>query len=287
MDAVTSETRHWLAWRLLQIVQQGIVGTLINVVEEQKCDPLRTLKGELVKSQEESRIANFLFSMGIPYEYERPYEYDVADSQHGQYRCDFYYPTIGVYHEHFALNSSGAAPINFSGYLEKTEWRRGIHLKNKTKFFETRSADFEDHTIYDKILYWLKENGLKFDETSPEAALGNIRNDDPVVAILDGYIRNRKMSRLTDNEIQRRASLGSSWLMDVLPLSDTLYRRYEEYLDTRKEVDFEDMVIEAGNLIEGQKVDTGYRFLLIDEFQDMSSSRVALRVFGLNTQSWL
>lgn len=276
MDAVSSETRHWLAWRLLQILQQGLVEIFVQVLEEQKREPLRTLKGELVKSQEELRIANFLFGMQIPYEYERPYEFDVADSKHGQYQCDFYYPTIGVYHEHFALNSQGVAPESFPGYLEKTEWRRNIHRQKGTRFFETRSADFEDHTIYDKILYWIEENGFKFEKNFREAALGNIRNDDPVVTLLDGYIKNRKMSQLTDEEIRQRAGLGSSWLMDVLPLSEYLYRRYEEYLDAREEVDFEDMVIEAGNLIEGQKIDMGYRFLLIDEFQDMSSSRVAL-----------
>ncbi|MBW6484896.1 MAG: UvrD-helicase domain-containing protein [Syntrophobacterales bacterium] len=276
MNAVSAETRHWLAWRLLQILQQGIVETLTQAMEEEKREPLRTLKGDLVKSREELRIANFLFATGIPYEYERSYEYDVADSDHGQYKCDFYYPTIGVYHEHFALDSRGAAPKDFPEYLEKTEWRRGIHRKKKTKFFETRSADFQDHTIYDKILYWLKENGFKFEKNSREVALGDIRNDDPVVILLDGYIRNRKMSQLSDEEIHQRASIGSSWLLDVLPLSEELYRRYEEYLGAREEVDFEDMVIDAGNMIEQQKYDTGYRFLLVDEFQDMSSSRVAL-----------
>ena len=41
---------------------------------------VRSLKGELVKSFEELEIANFLFSNGVNYEYERAYEYDTGNS---------------------------------------------------------------------------------------------------------------------------------------------------------------------------------------------------------------
>lgn len=57
-------------------------------------------QGEVVRSRGEMMIANWLWIHGVNYEYERPYEHDVADQSHGQYTPDFFYPDLGVYHEH-------------------------------------------------------------------------------------------------------------------------------------------------------------------------------------------
>ena len=63
----------------------------------------RTFAGEVVKSHGERLIANFLYLNGVDYVYERPYDVDVSDTTHSQYRPDFYYPGIDVWHEHWAL----------------------------------------------------------------------------------------------------------------------------------------------------------------------------------------
>ena len=66
-----------------------------------------------MKSAGERAIANWLIKAGVEFEYERPYEINVADAQHSQYRPDFFYPSTGVYHEHWALASrpGGASRI--------------------------------------------------------------------------------------------------------------------------------------------------------------------------------
>ena len=61
-------------------------------------------------------IADFLFLNGVKYEYERPYAHDVADADHSQYRPDFYYPDVDVWHEHWALDRDGNPPAEFDGY---------------------------------------------------------------------------------------------------------------------------------------------------------------------------
>jgi hypothetical protein len=66
-----------------------------------------TAMGDVVKSKEERLIANWLFYHGIRYQYERDYELDTASERHRQYRPDFYYPDVKLYHEHFALNGRG------------------------------------------------------------------------------------------------------------------------------------------------------------------------------------
>lgn len=92
-----------------------------------KTEGFRTLKGEIVRSQGERLVADWLFYNGVEYEYERPYQHDVADAEHRQYTPDFYYPTIDVYHEHWAVDEDGNPPAEFDGYAEGMEWKKHLH----------------------------------------------------------------------------------------------------------------------------------------------------------------
>ena len=93
----------------------------------------RTFAGEVVKSHGERLIANFLYLNGVDYVYERPYDVDVSDSTHSQYRPDFYYPGIDVWHEHWALGRDGKPPSKFEGYAESMAWKRQVHAQHGTR----------------------------------------------------------------------------------------------------------------------------------------------------------
>ena len=101
----------------------------------------RTIKGEKVKSYEEAEIANFLFLNSVAYEYERPYEVDLADVTHRQYQPDFYLTDYGLYVEHFGVGRDGStAPyIDRIKYAEQMEWKRQVHQDNGTTLIETYS----------------------------------------------------------------------------------------------------------------------------------------------------
>ena len=85
------------------------IWNLLNIKELEK-DGVKTIKGERVRSLEECAIANYLYVNGVEYEYERRYEHDMADEEHGQYTPDFYYPQANLYHEHYALDKYERAP---------------------------------------------------------------------------------------------------------------------------------------------------------------------------------
>lgn len=51
---------------------------------------IETLAGDKVKSYGEKEIADFLYTRGIRYMYEEPYEYEVSSNEHSQYRPDFH-----------------------------------------------------------------------------------------------------------------------------------------------------------------------------------------------------
>ncbi|MCJ7631362.1 UvrD-helicase domain-containing protein [Candidatus Bathyarchaeota archaeon] len=96
---------------------------------------VRSLKGDLVKSLEECKIANFLYMNGIDYSYESDYEANVASRQHRQYKPDFYLPKYGIYIEHFGVDRNGnTAPfVDREKYLEEMSWKKRTHQENGTK----------------------------------------------------------------------------------------------------------------------------------------------------------
>lgn len=262
------------AFKMLQDVTKGNDSPSLSVKANEKRAPFLTLRGEKVNSIQEQKIADFLHSYGIMYEYEQPYKFDVSDADHAQYRPDFYFPTIDVYYEHFAINSKGEAPPDFAGYLEKTKWRREIHPKMGTLFFETLSADFEDRSIFDKILYWLHEFGYDFEnDISSRIAKGAIEINEPAIATLDQFISNRKLSGITDQKLYEKASMQSPWIGLLLPFVIEVGNRYEKALRQYEEIDFTDMILMATKAIEASSEPLPFRYFLIDEFQDISAIR--------------
>ena len=80
--------------------------------------------GIYVRSGQERQIADWLFYHSVPFEYERRYEHPTGDER--QYRPDFYYPSIGLYHEHVAIDAEGTSPFG-DEYLKGVAWKRGEH----------------------------------------------------------------------------------------------------------------------------------------------------------------
>ncbi len=123
----------------------------------------RTFAGEVVKSHSERLIANFLYLNGVDYVYERPYDIQVADATHSQYRPDFYYPDIGVWHEHWALDRDGKPPAEFQGYAESMTWKRRLHARYGTTLVESTWAEVMFTDGLNKLQEELTQLGLSFD----------------------------------------------------------------------------------------------------------------------------
>ena len=78
------------------------------------------------KSDEESRLCDYLGKCGIHFRYEERYEYDTADKDYRQYCPDFSIYFMGedgrrhrVYLEYFAVNEQGHCPRWFSAEEEQ------------------------------------------------------------------------------------------------------------------------------------------------------------------------
>ena len=275
-DAISESNTLAFSYLVLKTIASSSTAyeAIIDVKNEVTKDPYLTKQGEKVKSIEERKIADFLSSHNIQYEYERPYHTDTSDSEHRQYCPDFYFPQIDTWYEHFAIDSKGNAPAEFKGYLEKTEWRRKFHASRKTKFFETSSANFEDNSIYDTILYSLHKFGYDFRAPFKQAvSIGEVAIEDPLTDVLMSYIDNRRISSLSADEIKSRATGALAKLLDILPLAEYLVDKYSQHLKSRGEIDFSDMLHLAIEHLDKANISLGLRYILVDEFQDISSLR--------------
>lgn len=231
-----------------------------------KVEP-RTLKGELVRSYEECLIANFLYLNNIEYKYEHEYPFVRG------YHPDFYLPQHDIYIEHFAISKDGqVAPfINADEYLAGMKWKRQVHQENKTKLIETYSWEVREGVIFEHLAERLKEHGvvLIYNSLEPNAvenALDNLRRLGYATSfseLLQACLNLYKSSRIKKSPKTYRQQC-------FMKIFERVLAEYEKTLKANNEVDFHDLVIKAIEYIRTHKYIPRYRYIIVDEFQDVT-----------------
>jgi len=243
-----------------------------------------TIQGEWVRSLQELAIANWLYLHKVSYQYEAPYPFAAATEGYRQYTPDFYYPDAGVYHEHFALDAAGNPPSYFEGdYKQEAERKRNLHRKHNTTLIETRSEMFDRGTIFNHLRSELERNGIdcsgQRSRGEIEAALGE-QTITPIHKLIQEFLLHWKSSRLTMLELEAKASQlkGYAKLRTrlFLRIMESVRRAYEAKLWGQGEVDFEDMISQAAECLDGNLHLHPFKLVLVDEFQDISQNRARL-----------
>lgn len=242
---------------------------------------IRTLNGELVKSMEELAIANWLFLNGVPYVYEVSYEYDTADQEHRQYHPDFYYSDIDCYHEHFALDDKGRPARFLSGdYAAGVEWKRELHAVSATALIETTSAMHREGTLFLELERQLTTRGQTLRPRSAQEVqerLSELRIP-PLAGLIKTFITLAKSSGTKPSDLINAISTQQDKFrarMFVNVVKD-IFTAYEDALRALRCIDFEDMIWLAIRHLEAGRYVHPFKFILIDEFQDISLCRARL-----------
>ena len=237
----------------------------------------RTLSGVRVKSLEEVQVANLLSLRGVEFEYEKPYQVDTASAQYQQYRPDFYLPRENIYIEHFALDEEGNPPQHFRDYKEGVEWKRDIHKRHGTTMIETFSWQCRKGVLQSELEKNLRHFGVELSPVPITELLERLRQlqGNWLTDILASAIRHVKTNGVSPSELRRRAgeSVRSNAFLDVF---EKLLHRYERLLGNEDAVDFEDLINQAAEHIANGLWQVPYRYVLVDEFQDISAGRMAL-----------
>lgn len=250
-----------------------------SYLEYLKSNPLITLKNENVKSFEEVMIANFLVANQIKYEYEKKYIIDTTDLDYGQYRPDFYLPEYDIWIEHFGIDRNGNVPSFFSGenpkkvYNDSIKWKRKIHKENNTKLIETYSYENKEGILLENLENKLIEYNIIIKPLDNNILLNKFIEDNK--SLMNGFIELfttiinlLKINKISVNDFKEiEMTIKEDELRQlVLPV-------YEIYLKTLidlNEIDFIDMLNKATDYIVNNKYKNPYKYVIVDEFQDMS-----------------
>jgi DNA helicase IV len=245
---------------------------------------LLTLNGEYLKSFEEVEIANFLCLHGVEYEYEMDYPINTASISYRQYKPDFYLPKYNIYIEHFGIqrNQSVASHVNQTQYLDGMKWKRSIHQQFNTDLIETYSYQKTEGTLIVNLESELIAHGVKLQLIDPESILNKLNSTnqfDPLTNLMATFLNHFKGGCYTIDRVRDQAKergVVSKRFEAFLTIFEKVLAKYEGYLAKDGTIDFNDMINLAAEYVEEGKYLSPYRCILVDEFQDISTSRARL-----------
>ena len=262
-----------------------------ELVQYLKENPLVTLNGEKVKSFGEADIANCLAMHGVEYIYEDAYEHDTADSQFGQYHPDFHISGTNVYIEYFGIDRTGGVarfmtdenPNAAEEYKAGMEWKRGIHNHYGTRLIELFAYDRSEGTLIDKLESEIDRLHLSGTPSTPEEIFDRSLKDDKwkfsslasmmttAILLIKGF--GKPWDDVYPHPKDRGLKKQLSRLEEVIR---PVYEAYQKVLSDNGEIDFEDMLNMAADRIRDGAYIHGYRYVIVDEYQDLSRSRFNL-----------
>jgi DNA helicase-4 len=243
-----------------------------------KNSEVRALKGHLVRSFEECDIANYLYVNGINYLYEEPYKFKTADSKHRQYKPDFFLPDYDIYIEHFGIDRNRRTPswISQDKYIEEMEWKESTHKKHKTTLIKTYSFERKEGKLLGNLQSNLIEKGVVFQpllQNQIFEKLNKMGRVNSLASLLSTFLNLYKSSGKSLVELKNEISQNDKRARMFLKIFSAILEDYEEHLRKENHIDFNDMINDATRLVEQGKYASPFKYILVDEFQDISQSR--------------
>lgn len=257
-----------------------------------KFNPPTTVNNETVKSYGEMDIANFLTQNGIKYIYEYPYKIDTRTDEYGQYHPDFYLPDYKIYIEYFGVNRNGEVPSYFKStnkmsaseaYRASMEWKRALHRENQTTMIECYAYEKLEGNLLDNLKEKLEASAVKLTPMSSKELWAQIadKNDYMLGGIIELFETLINLIKSNGYDIETVRSLNSSGKNlqannTVLTLLKPIFDAYCQYLSDSGEIDFNDMINLASEYVEQGKYVNPYKYVIVDEYQDISKARFRL-----------
>lgn len=251
-------------------------------------NPPTSVKGETLKSYGEVEIANYLFEHGIEYEYESSYKVDTRTDKYTQYHPDFYLPEYDIYIEYYGIDENGRVPDYYVGkngdpsseYKKSMEWKKAIHEENNTILIDTYYYENKQGNLLHNLENNLKKYGVEFAEYS-SIELWNLithENEKTLLSYLADLISTIimliKSNNFSFDYVRRIATKKRNEIM--LNVVEPIYVSYQKSLSDNGEIDFNDMINKAALYIEQGKYVNPYKYVIVDEYQDISKARFNL-----------
>lgn len=238
---------------------------------------LRSLKGDHPKSFEEYYIANFLFVNNIKYEYKQIYLKKTA-KQTKQYFPVFFLPDYNICIAYSPVNRKGKPPpfIDYEKYALKIEHTKDFCKKHNILLVECYHYEQQEGTLLNNLKAKLCQNGVQFAPLFPSQIfdkLADIGKTASFTLLTSTFLNLYKASGKSLQDLQsctQNQDARTSLFMDIF---FKIYTDYSSYLQSKNEIDFNDMINLAATYITQKKYRPPFKYILVDEFQDISQSR--------------
>ena len=246
-----------------------------------EAEDLQSLKGEKMVSLAEVEIANWLFRQGIEYCYRAPWPHAKPVPTFSEVVPQFYLPEHGVWIRHLTLDRKGKAEPwqESAGYQQAAESLR--QAAASVPLLDTFYWQWASRRLESALDKGLAKLGRHWQPLPEEAVLATLREWgrlDELAAQLDemlghykaGYFdRERLKQQLAQSADPRRAKAA-------LTLLKPLLSAYQTQLSAQKSLDFDDLINRAIDYVTKGRFVPRWRFILVDEFQDISEPRARL-----------
>ncbi|HVY01558.1 MAG TPA: UvrD-helicase domain-containing protein [Candidatus Nanoarchaeia archaeon] len=245
-----------------------------------------TNSGILVKSKSERDIANFLFALGIKFEYE-----PLIDFGNGEFHPDFKLRE-DIFIEHWCYNEKTPSipQIDKNTYLQHRKWKEDQYKKNGKHLISIEEQEMLDLNKL-QIRLQLELESLLESKFERKEILDRLMLSDQYHKAFEKFIDelleiiNLAKSRLFDiKEIEERVKdEKKEKVKNFYNVLIPVMKEYSNILKTTdySKKDFNDLIKDTVNLLKRNKKRKEYyqnkiKYLLIDEFQDVSYGEVEL-----------
>lgn len=251
----------------------------------------RTISGEYLRSVQEVQIANFLYLHGLEYEYEPQYPYPIPTARK-KYTPDFLIKQgeKQAYLEHYALSENGYNTMfsreEIARYKQRIKQKRALHKHYGTELLETWSYYTDKKHILSHLRQALEISGFVLKQRNLTEVYrklvqtGKDKYIHKLILFMRKFISQYKtmgydargfdaLRKITDNP---RTLL-------FLDIAEDVYNYYQAQLKKNNQIDFEDMINDANyylNEFERLSMTLPYKYIIIDEFQDIARQRFNL-----------
>lgn len=266
--------------------------TIRSDLDEFKCQVLDsrtkktvTIQNEVLRSQQEVEIANFLYLNQIDYEYEPLYRYNILFAKK-PYTPDFLIRQgeKSAYIEHFGITQDGKndqfSDDQLAAYKKAINDKVQLHRQHGTDLIYTFSKYNDRRPLLEHLKEELEKNGFELRPRSNKEVMEKLVTTEEnryirkLLNLICRFITNFKTNGYQADEFTRMYhSTQNVRTRLFLDICNDCYLEYERYLKEHNAVDFQDMINESARIlreVKEMRQQLDFKYIIVDEYQDIS-----------------
>ncbi len=249
---------------------------------------------EKVHRLDDLLISNFLFLNSVSYKYNYLYPFKAENSFKRKVKMNFYLPNYNLYLEHFCIDKKGHSKFltkyEEQKYLAEINLKRNLHANHNTKLIETYSYYNKDKILLSKLENLLVQNHVKLKPENLQDIFKKIyilqkdKQFEEFIKLITTFLSLFKSNNLQLSDIDKlllqNENLDNNFLKSrnelFLKIFKNFFDFYETSLNSKGKIDFNDMINKSTEIVKLGFIPQNYKYIIIDEYQDISVSRFKL-----------